>query len=31
VYEVQVEIKDVDMAESSLSGYLRIQGLILPV
>lgn len=26
VYDVQVEIKDVDMAESSLSGYLRIQG-----
>ncbi|KAK4543631.1 hypothetical protein LTR36_005276 [Oleoguttula mirabilis] len=27
VYEVQVEIKDVDMAESFLCGYLRIQGL----
>lgn len=27
VYDVQVEIKDVDMAESSLCGYLRIQGL----
>jgi hypothetical protein len=26
VYDVQVEIKDVDMAESSLCGYLRIQG-----
>ena len=26
VYDVQVEIKDVDMEESSLSGYLRIQG-----
>jgi hypothetical protein len=31
VYEVQVEIKDVDMAESSLSGYLRIQGEKSPV
>jgi len=27
---VQVEIKDVDMAESSLSGYLRIQGEHFP-
>lgn len=27
IYDVQVEIKDVDMAESSLCGYLRIQGL----
>ncbi|KAI7432062.1 hypothetical protein KC368_g15767, partial [Hortaea werneckii] len=27
VYDVQVEIKDVDMAESFLCGYLRIQGL----
>ncbi|KFY26617.1 hypothetical protein V493_03977, partial [Pseudogymnoascus sp. VKM F-4281 (FW-2241)] len=27
VYEVQVEIKHVDMRESSLCGYLRIQGL----
>ena len=26
VYDVQVEIKDVDMAESFLCGYLRIQG-----
>ncbi|GAB7350923.1 hypothetical protein MBLNU459_g1434t1 [Dothideomycetes sp. NU459] len=26
-YEVQVEIKDVDMEESFLCGYLRIQGL----
>lgn len=26
VYEVQVEIKDVDLAESFLCGYLRIQG-----
>ncbi|WPG99740.1 Hypothetical protein R9X50_00255900 [Acrodontium crateriforme] len=26
-YDVQVEIKDVDMAESFLCGYLRIQGL----
>jgi hypothetical protein len=31
VYEVQVEIKDVDMAESSLSGYLRIQGEKFPI
>lgn len=28
IYDVQVEIKDVDMAESSLCGYLRIQGLL---
>ncbi|KAK5733443.1 hypothetical protein LTR17_009688 [Elasticomyces elasticus] len=27
VYEVQVEIKDVDMSSSFLCGYLRIQGL----
>ncbi|GAB7366053.1 hypothetical protein MBLNU230_g7622t1 [Neophaeotheca triangularis] len=27
VYDVQVEIKDVNMAESFLCGYLRIQGL----
>lgn len=27
IYEVQVEIKHVDMRESSLCGYLRIQGL----
>ncbi|KAG6035144.1 hypothetical protein E4U41_006243 [Claviceps citrina] len=27
VYEVQVELKNVDMAESFLCGYLRIQGL----
>nr|POE74814.1 glucose-induced degradation protein 4 like [Quercus suber] len=27
IYDVQVEIKDVDMAESFLCGYLRIQGL----
>ncbi|EME49663.1 hypothetical protein DOTSEDRAFT_68444 [Dothistroma septosporum NZE10] len=27
VYDVQVEIKDVDLAESFLCGYLRIQGL----
>lgn len=26
VYDVQVEVKDVDMAESFLCGYLRIQG-----
>lgn len=26
VYEVQVEIKHVDMRESFLCGYLRIQG-----
>lgn len=26
VYDVQVEIKDVDLAESFLCGYLRIQG-----
>ncbi|KXT06501.1 hypothetical protein AC578_6070 [Pseudocercospora eumusae] len=27
VYDVQVELKDVDMEESRLCGYLRIQGL----
>ncbi|KAF2211517.1 hypothetical protein CERZMDRAFT_3166, partial [Cercospora zeae-maydis SCOH1-5] len=27
VYDVQVEFKDVDLAESTLCGYLRIQGL----
>nr|OQO21114.1 hypothetical protein B0A51_09352 [Rachicladosporium sp. CCFEE 5018] len=27
VYDVQVEIKDVDIAESFICGYLRIQGL----
>ncbi|KAI5370355.1 putative vacuolar import/degradation protein Vid24 [Septoria linicola] len=27
VYDVQVELKDVDVAESTLCGYLRIQGL----
>lgn len=27
VYDVQVELKDVDLAESTLCGYLRIQGL----
>lgn len=26
VYDVQVELKDVDLAESTLCGYLRIQG-----
>lgn len=26
VYDVQVEVKDVDMAESFMCGYLRIQG-----
>jgi hypothetical protein len=29
-YEVQVEIKHVDMAESFLCGYLRIQGIHTP-
>ncbi len=31
VYEVQVEIKHVDLRESFLCGYLRIQGLYCPV
>ena len=28
VYDVQVELKDVDLAESTLCGYLRIQGTL---